>query len=93
MIDGKNEWVNKCKKARVEYFNLAYNAHAMLEKYYTFDEITQMPLMNLFAEIELFKPKLKEIARRQEQARLQAELEGKRKQKLQAAQQRRSMRG
>ena len=88
-----DDLVNLCKKTRVEYFDLAYNAHAMLEKYYTFDEITQMPLKDLFAEIELFKPKLKAIARQQEQARLQAELEGKRQQKLQEIRRRPGGRG
>ena len=66
-----------------EYFDLAYNAHTMLKEYYTYDEITAMPIRNLFAEIDKFSPKLKEIARRQEQERIKAELEGRRKQKIQ----------
>lgn len=81
--------MQKCTNASREYFDLAYNAHVMLKEYYTFDEITWMPIGGLFREINNFKPKMREIARRQEQARLQAELEGKRKQKLQYQQQHR----
>ena len=52
----------------------------MLKDYYTFDEVEAMPIRELFAIIEDFKPKFKEIARQKENARLQAELEGKRRQ-------------
>jgi len=64
----------------------------MLRDYYTFEEITGMPIRGLFDEIEKFQPKLKEIARRQENARLQAELEGKRQRTQQNLQQRRMRR-
>lgn len=56
---------------------MQYNAHTFLSDYYTFDDIGQMPLKDLVATIEYFKPKLKEIAQRQESERLKLELSGK----------------
>lgn len=41
-----------------------------------------MPMRNLFGEIEKFKPKFQEIARQQEQARINAELDGKKRLKM-----------
>lgn len=41
-----------------------------------------MPMRNLFGEIEKFKPKFQEIARQQEMARLNAELDGKKRLKM-----------
>ena len=40
-----------------------------------------MPIRDVMAEIEYFTPKLRQIARRQEAERLQAELAGKRNMK------------
>lgn len=56
---------------------MQYNAHTFLNEYYTFDEIGQMPLKDLVATIEYFKPKMKEIAQRQEAERMKMELAGK----------------
>ena len=50
----------------------------MLKDYYTYDELLKMPLKKLIEEIELFSPRFKEIAKRQQQERLKAELENKR---------------
>lgn len=36
-----------------------------------------MPIRNVIAEVEFITPKLNEIAKRQEQERLKAELQGK----------------
>lgn len=57
---------------------MVYNAYSMLKDYYSYEQIYHMPLRDLFSNIEYFKPKLKEIARQQEAARLEAELTGKR---------------
>lgn len=56
---------------------MQYNAHTFLNEYYTFDEIGQMPLKDLVATIEYFKPKMKEITQRQEAERMKMELAGK----------------
>lgn len=81
--------MSNIKKTEREYFDLAYNAYSMLKEFYTYEEITWMPIRGLFDEIDKFHPKLKEIARRQEEARLKAELEGKKNnQRLQQQQHR-----
>lgn len=59
------------------YKDLVYNAHASLREYYTYEELNNMPIRYLIAEVEYITPKLQEIARRQEQDRLRAEMTGK----------------
>lgn len=61
----------------------------MLREYYSYEEITWIPIRSLMGKIDEFKPRLQEIAKRQEQERLKAELEGKRRQQQQQMQQRR----
>lgn len=60
---------------------MVYNSHTVLRDYWTYEEINQMPLRDVIAEVEYFTPKLKEIARQQEADRLKAELAGKRNMK------------
>jgi len=69
------------KKSLKRWRDLAYNGHQMLRDYWTYEEIQTMPIRGLLDEIDYFTPKLKEIARRQEEERLKAELEGKRNMK------------
>ena len=64
----------------MSYRDLAYNAHGMLKDYYTYEEITMMPLSGLFTLIEYFRPKLREIARQQQSKALELELTGKNRQ-------------
>lgn len=49
----------------------------MMRDYWSYDDIMSMPIKGLLDQIEYFTPKLKEIARQQEAARLEAELKGK----------------
>ena len=74
--------MSKIRKACRDYFDLAYSAYNLLKEYYTYQEIQSMPMRNLFGEIEKFKPKFQEIARQQEMARLNAELDGKKRLKM-----------
>ena len=46
----------------------------MLKEYNTYDELSWMPIKDLMDRIGFFQPKFQEIARRQSQERLQAEL-------------------
>lgn len=62
--------------------DLAYNAHTMMKDYWSYEDITCMPIKNLLDLVRYYTPKLREIAKQQEAARLKAELEGKRKQKI-----------
>ena len=48
-----------------------------------------MPIRGLLKEVKIFTPKLREIAKQQEAARVKAELEGKRKQQAQRRSKRR----
>lgn len=59
------------------YQDLVYNAHGMLKDYYSYEEISYMPLKDLFRIVEYFRPKLQEIARRQSEQQLELELQGK----------------
>lgn len=56
-----------------------YNSHALMKEYYTYEDIGRVPIRDLINEINYFTPKAKEIMRRQEQARLESELTGKKK--------------
>ena len=71
------------KKALNTWLDLAYNAHTMMKDFWSYEDITYMPIKNLFTLIKYYTPKLKEIAKQQEAARLKAELEGKRRQQRQ----------
>ena len=59
------------------YRDLAYNAHAMMKEYFTYDDIQAMSLRDLFSLLEYFKPKIQEIIKQQQSAQLKAELTGK----------------
>ena len=60
---------------------MIYNAHSVLRDYWSYDEIANMPLRDVISETEYFTPKLREIARRQQNEQLHAELAGKRNMK------------
>ena len=51
----------------------------MLKDYFTYDDIREMPIKNLMDWIEFHKPKMAEIAKRQAQERMKAELENKKR--------------
>ena len=74
-----DKWIETVNKGRKEYDDLVYNAHTMLKDYYSYEEMSWMPLRNIMENIAKFKPRFKEIARRQQQAQLQQQMEGKRK--------------
>lgn len=61
---------------------MVYNAHTALKDYYTYEALSYMPLRDLTDNLEFFMPKLKAIAERQQNARLQAELTGKQNQRM-----------
>ena len=65
------------ENAALDYKNMVYNAHSALRDYWSYENIFDMPIRNVIAEVEFITPKLNEIARRQEQERLKAELQGK----------------
>ena len=48
----------------------------MVKDMYTFEEVGQIPLKDLFALAEFIRPKQAEIAARQEKAMLEAEMTG-----------------
>ena len=75
------KWLQSIKKAETEYKDMVYNAHSVMRDYWSYDEILHMPLRNIIEEINYFMPKLKEIAKRQEEERVKAELAGKRNMK------------
>lgn len=56
---------------------MVYNAHSALRDYWSYEDLFDMPIRNVIAEVEFITPKLNEIAKRQEQERLKAELQGK----------------
>ena len=56
---------------------MVYNAHSVLRDYWSYEDLFNMPIRNVIAEVEFITPKLNEIAKRQEQERLKAELQGK----------------
>ena len=49
----------------------------MLKDYYTFEDISWIPIKDLLALIEYFKPKMREIASRQAKDSLMLEMQGK----------------
>ena len=61
-----------------DYRDLVYNAHSMLRDYYAYEDISMIPIRDLLGIIDYFKPKLAEIAKRQQNDMLQMELQGKR---------------
>ena len=58
---------------------MIYNAHALMKEYYTYDELFEMPLGDLFDELDFFAKKAKEIAQRQAREQAERELTGKQK--------------
>ena len=67
------------------WMDLVYNANTMMKEYWTYEDITYMPIKSLLALVKYYTPKLKEIAKQQEAARVKAELENKRKQRQQSS--------
>lgn len=63
-----------------DYRDLVYNAHSMLKDYYTYEDISMVPIKDLLALIEYFKPKLRDIANRQARDTLMLEMQGKKNQ-------------
>ena len=80
-------WTRQVQDSLKGYLDLAYNTHSMLKDYYTYEEITWMPLKDLMRQIEIFKPRFREIAQRQQQERMKQEF----LQKREAAKQNRMM--
>ncbi len=60
-----------------EYKELQYNAYNILKDMYSMEEISIMPLKDLFENINFYTPKLKEISEQRSAANLEAELSGK----------------
>lgn len=56
---------------------MVFNAHSVLKDYWSYEELSYMPLRDIIDEVNYFTPKLRQIAKQQETARLQAELAGK----------------
>lgn len=60
-----------------EYKDMVYNTHAALKDYWSYEQLGYMPIRDLLDQLEFFTPKLKEIANRQYNERMKAELTGK----------------
>lgn len=54
----------------------------MLKEYNSFDELSWMPIKDLMDRYKFFQPKFQEIAKRQQQERIEAELMQKRQAKM-----------
>lgn len=63
-----------------DYKDLVYNAHMTLKDYYSYEQISCMPMRVILGELDFMRPKIKEIMRAQANATLQAELSGQRHQ-------------
>lgn len=72
-----NKWITSIRNAAKDYKDLVYNSHTVLRDYWSYEEISWMPIRDVLDEVAYFTPKLKEIARQQEADRLKAELAGK----------------
>lgn len=57
---------------------MIYNAHGLLRDYYTYEDIAMFPIRDLLETIDYFKPKMREIAARQQRETMELELQGKR---------------
>ena len=55
----------------------------MLKDYFSWEELTWMPIKDLMGWINFFQPKFQEIAKRQQQERLEAELMQKKMNRVQ----------
>ena len=56
---------------------MVFNAHSVLKDYWSYEELSYMPIRDIIDEVNYFTPKLRQIAKQQETTRLQAELAGK----------------
>lgn len=56
---------------------MVFNAHSVLKDYWSYEELSYMPIRDIIDEVNYFTPKLRQIAKQQETVRLQAELAGK----------------
>lgn len=70
------------KKQLNDWRDLAYNTFNASRDYWSFDEITWMPIMGLLDWIDYISPKLKEEMKKREADKLKQELTGKRQQKF-----------
>ena len=61
---------------------MVYNAHAIMRDYFTYEDILEMPLGKLFDQLDFFGKKTAEIAKRQADEKLKAELTGRRQQAI-----------
>lgn len=62
-----------------EYKDLVFNIHQMLREYFSYEDLMWMPLRNLFAQVDEFKPRFKRIAAEREKMQVEQELKGKNK--------------
>lgn len=53
----------------------------LMRDYYSYEQLMEMPLGMLFSEIDFFSKKAAEIAKRQADEKLKAELEGRKSSK------------
>lgn len=60
-----------------DYRDMVYNTHVALKDYWSYEQLGYMPIRDLTDQLDFFMPKLKEIANRQANNRVQAELTGK----------------
>ena len=60
------KWAHAVKKSLKEWNDLAYNVHSASREYFSYSEITMIPVRNLLRWVDFLTPKLKEIAKRQE---------------------------
>lgn len=72
-------WVDQVKKGTKDYNDLVYNAHTMLKDYFSYEDIQHMTLRRVMDLLAEFKPRFREIAKRQHQQQLQQQMEGKRR--------------
>lgn len=76
------KWAAAVQKSYKEWVDLAYNVHGASRDYWSYDEITMMPIRALLRWVDILTPKLKEIAKRQEADKMTQDLTGQRRQAI-----------
>lgn len=71
------KWEKQLKASVQNNREMVYNANMLMRDYYSYEQLLEMPLGMLFNEIDFFGKKAAEIAKRQADEKLKAELEGK----------------
>ena len=72
-------WHEKIKESAKNYRDLQYNMFTIMKEMYTYEEVGQIPLRDLFAFASFLSPKQKEIAMRQQKEMLESELTNNKK--------------